>query len=636
MARTDYWADNYVEKKRNVKEAISIIKSGQRVFIGSSCGEPQHLIRGLADKSCNFSDIEIVRLLSMESTSLTLIADETKDARLNIRSFYSGSVEPKTLAKNKRFLTPVNLSYVPRLFKNRMFPLNVALIQVSPPDDFGWMSLGVSVDITLSAAMSADIVIAQVNPSMPWVLGTGFIHVNDVDVIVEYEEDLLTIGKYKGKDDDSIIARHIARLVSDGSTIQLGIGATPAQTLLAFSEKNDLGIHSEFITEGMMHLVSKGVITNRKKGLNEGKMVASNAIGTKELYEFLNYNPSIDFGPSDYVCDPRIISQHKRMVTINLATAIDLTGQVSVDAFPFNHYSGVTSINDFTRGAAMAEGGKSILILRSTDISGKKSRIFPNLNDIGVVVPRSDVNYIVTEYGAVSLLGKSYQDRAMAIISVSHPDFREELFYKAKEMGLLSAGRKLNKSLNGVYPLKLEETKIIQDIEVTIRPAKPVDERRVQEHFYGMEGIDVFTRFFHAKKRFVRDEAEGISQIDYIKHLTIVAVVGEFGFRQVIGIGEYYLNEVTNMAEVAFSVSSEWQGKKIGKILFRKLAEGARENGILGLNAYVLPENRGMVRLFKTLPYKVKTIYEGELELSLKFDEVETQDLPHNILKKDQ
>jgi len=622
MPTTSYWADDYIEKKRTVGKAIGLIRSGQRVFVGSSAGEPQYLVRELAKASRAFSDIEIVRLLSLESTPLTLIANETKDQNLNIRSFYLGSAKSEDLAKNKRFLTPANLSAIPRLFKSRKLPLDVALIQVTPPDDFGWMSLGVSVDITLAAALSAELVIAQVNSRMPWTLGTGFIHVNDVHAIVEHDEDLITIGQPPEIESANTIGRYIARLIDDGSTIQISLGTTPQATLFALSEKNDLGVHTQFLTSDMMTLVSRGVITNRKKGFNEGKLVASTAIGTKELYEFLHYNPSVDFHPSDYVNDPRIISRHNRMVAMNVAMAMDLTGQVAADALPFNYYSGITGILDFMRGAALAEGGKSILMLTTTDITGKKSRIVPSLGDTDVVVPRGDVHYVVTEYGAVNLFGKSYQERALAIISIAHPDFRDELFHEAKKMGLLTPDRVLKKSLHGVYPIKLEEIIRVDSEEVTIRPAKPVDERRIQEHFYNMAEEDIYTRFFHAKKRFVREEVEGISQIDYIKQLTLVAVVGEFGFGRVVAVGEYSLNEMNNMAEVAFSVSKDWQGKGLGKILMRKISATARENGISGLCAYVLSQNKNMIRLFNTLPYKVRTTFDADTELSCRFDEL--------------
>jgi acyl-CoA hydrolase/N-acetylglutamate synthase-like GNAT family acetyltransferase len=622
MPSSSYWADKYIENKRSAEAALSLIKPAQRVFIGSSCGEPQHLVRELSEASSYFKDIEINRLMTMETTPLTLIANKTGDQSLNIRSFYLGSAKPKAIARNKRFITPINISAVPRLFKSRLLPIHVALIQVSPPDDFGWLSLGVSVDITLSAALSADLVIAQVNARMPRILGRSFIHVNDVDVFVEYDEPLLTIGETPELAAANDIGRLIARLIEDGSTMEIGLGSTHQATLLALADKNDLGIHTEYMTNDIMHLFSRGVITNRKKGFNEGKMVASGAIGTEELYEFLDDNPAIEFHPSDYVNDPSVISRHNKMVSMKVAMTIDLTGQVAADALPHNHFSGVTGMLDFLRGAVQSRGGKSILLLPATALKGKKSRIVPQLDDEAVVVPRGDVHYVVSEYGAVNLFGKSLQERAMAMISIAHPDFRDELFYEAKKMGLLSAERTLNESIHGVYPIHLEETMAIDGEQITIRPAKPVDERRIQEHFYNLEKDDVVARFFHDKNSFVHDEVKGVSLIDYIKDLTIVAVVGEFGFGQVVGVGEYLLDPATHEAEVAFSISKSYQKKGLGKILLNKLAFAARENGISGLMAYTSPHNRGMIKLFKTLPYKVDSFFDGEiLKLSCRLDQ---------------
>ena len=622
MPLSSYWADNYVENRRTAQQALGLIKPAQRVFIGSSCGEPQHLVRELSEASDYFKDIEINRLMTLETTPLTLIANKSGDQSLNIRSFYLGSAKPRAIARNKRFITPINLSAIPRLFKSRLLPIHVALIQVSPPDDFGWMSLGVSVDITLAAALSADLVIAQVNSRMPRILGRSFIHVNDVDVFVEYDEPLLTIGETPELEAANDIGRLIARLIEDGSTMEIGLGSTHQATLLALADKNDLGIHTEYLTSDIMHLFSRGVITNRKKGLNEGKMVASGAIGTEELYEFLNDNPAIEFHPSDYVNDPSIVSRHAKMVSMNVAMTIDLTGQVAADALPHNHFSGVTGMLDFMRGAVQSQGGKSILLLPATALQGKKSRIVPELDDEAVVVPRGDVHYVVSEYGAVNLFGKSLQERAMAMISIAHPNFRDELFFEAQKMGLLSPERTLSESLHGVYPIHLEETIDIDGEPVTIRPAKPVDERRIQEHFYNLDKDDVVSRFFHEKTSFVHDEIKGVSLIDYIKDLTVVAVVGEFGFGRIVGIGEYLLNPASNEAEIAFSISKSYQKKGLGKILLNKLAAAARDNGIAGLMAYTSAQNRGMIKLFKILPYKVDSFFDGEmLELRCRFDQ---------------
>jgi len=622
MAIETYWADNYVKKKKTAYEAIGMIRPGQRVFTGASCGEPQSLLRVLADEFQNFPDLEVVRLLSLESTPLTLIANKSADRSMNIRSFYAGSAKPEGLARNIKYITPINLSAVPRLFKSRLLPINVALIQVSPPDDFGWMSLGVAVDVTLAAAYSADLVIAQVNKNMPRVLGRSFIHVNDVDVFVERDEELLTVENPPELEAANIMAGYIARLIDDGSTIQIGLGTTSQAVMLALSEKNDLGIHTQYLTDDIMKLISKGIITNRHKGFNDGKVVASSALGSKYLYEFMDDNPAIEFYPSDYVNDPGIISQHNRMVSMNVGMAVDLTGQVAADALPFNYFSGITGMLDFIRGSALSKGGKSFILMTSTTASGKKSRIVPTLTDTAVVVPRSDVNYVATEYGVVNLFGKNIQERAVALISIAHPDFREQLFENAKKMNLIGRERTVKDALQAVYPLKIEQTIEISGQDITIRPAKAVDERRIQEHFYSLDKEDIISRFFHEKDRFVTDEMESVSQVDYIKKLTLIATVGEYGFSEVVAIGEYQLDEADNIAEVAFSVSKSFQGLGLGKHLIKKLAEVARENGIAGLMAYTSPKNESMIRIFKALPYKVRTtLQEGTVVLSCRFDD---------------
>jgi len=623
MTKSIYWADNYLEKRRSPEDAIKTIRPGQRVFIGSACGEPQVLVQALADQAHLFSGLEIVRMMSHESAPLTEIANKTYEANFSIRHIYLGSARSESFRNNLRFVTPMNMSEVPSLFKSRKLPIDVAMIQVSPPDDFGWMSLGVSVDVTMSAAYSAGKVIAQVNPRMPRVMGQSFIHVNDVDLIVEHEEELLTIAPAPRSELSTWIGRHISRLIEDGSTLQVGLDANSQATAQALSDKNDLGFHSQYLTNDIMHLYALGVITNRKKGLNDGKMVASAALGSKELYEFLHDNPAIEFHPADYVNDPFVISRHNRMVSLNVAKVVDLTGQVSAEAVAQTLFAGVSGIPDFVRGAKRSPGGKSILMLRSTTPDGKQSRIIPQMCNEAVVVSRGDVHYVATEYGVVNLFGKSLQERVIAMISIAHPKFRDELFEAAKEMRLVGPERTLGEAARAVYPVNLEDSVVVDGETITIRPAKPVDERRIQEHYYHLDKEDVFLRFFHEKNSFERWEVEGKSQIDYKKDLTLIAIIGESGFGRVVGVSEYLLLVESNMAEVAFTVSKDFQGKGLGKIFLRKMAEAAREQGISGLMAYTATHNQAMIHLFKTLPYKVRTAFDGEaVTLSCKFDEL--------------
>jgi RimJ/RimL family protein N-acetyltransferase len=428
-----------------------------------------------------------------------------------------------------------------------------------------------------------------------------------VDYIVEHEEELLTINPMPELETANIISKHISRLIDDGATLQTSLGVTNEATMVCLAEKNDIGIHSQYLTDSIMRLFSLGVVTNKRKGFNEGKLVAGSAVGSNLLYEFCDDNPSIEFHPSDYVNNPAIIARHNSMVSLNTAMAIDLTGQVAADALPYNNYTGINGLLDFTRGAAMSENGKSILMMTSTANHGRQSRIVPCLADIPVVVPRGDVQFIATEYGVVNLFGKTLQERALALISIAHPDFRDELFAKAKELNLIDVERKFKQAIKGVYPVKYEQTIEINGIPITFRPVKPVDQRGVQEHYYTMNRGDIVSRFFHEKKSFVHDQIETTYEIDYVNDLTIVATIGELGFEKIIAVGEYFRNTIINMAEIAFSVSGEYQGMGIAQILQAKLAMAARDNGIKGLIAYTSPQNKGMIRLFNKLPYSISS-----------------------------
>jgi RimJ/RimL family protein N-acetyltransferase len=296
---------------------------------------------------------------------------------------------------------------------------------------------------------------------------------------------------------------------------------------------------------------------------------------------------------------------------------------VTAEASAQTLYAGVSGIPDFVRGARRSKGGKSIIFLPSTTPDGKKSTIIPMTSDVAIVVPRGDVHWVATEYGVANLFGKSLQERVIAMISIAHPDFRDELLSSAKDMGMIGRERSLGEAVKAVYPVRLEDSIVRDGKKITIRPTKPVDERRMQEHYYHLDKSDVFSRFFHEKTSFNRSDLENKSHIDYIKDLTLIGVVGEVGFDEVIGVGEYLMLIESNMAEVAFSVSKEYQGMGLGRIFLHKLAEAARSNGISGLVAYTVPNNKAMINLFKTLPYKVKTAFEDDaIILTCKFSEL--------------
>lgn len=612
----------YGKKLITAEKAVKSISQGKRVFVGSFCGEPQHLVSALINNTSNFFDIELIRFLNLEGSLMGLVAEETKGRSYHVRSIYQGSGMLTGLSAAKRFLTPVNLYMVPQLFLKRHIPIHYAMVQVSPPDEFGWMSLGISVDITLAAAQAADIVIAQVNSNMPRIPGYGMLHIDDVDYIVEHDEELLTTYPVPDLPGMENIAGYLSNLVDDGSTIQLGPGIPSELADKALGNKNDLGVHSQFILDSMLTLCRKGVITNRRKGFNDGKMVAFGAIGSNELYRFLEMNPAVEFRPSDYVSNPRIIARHNKMVAINLASAIDLKGQVSADGMPQNHFADVAGMVDFTRGASMANGGKTIIVIPSVSLDEKQSNIIAEISTGAVAIPAPDATYIVSEYGVVNLFGKNIQERAMAIISISHPKFRDELFMKAKELGLISQERSINESINGIYPAWMEETIESGGEKITFRPAKTTDSRLIQEHFYSMDKKDISKRFFGFRMHFFWDELKNMFMVDYKSKFSVIAYVGEEGLGKVVGVGMYCIDEGRDIAEVAYSLDQGWQGKGIAARLQQKIVDAARHNGIAGLYAMTFPDNNSMIKLFKRLPYKISNRFEdGALIMEASFSE---------------
>ncbi len=615
-------AAEYRKKLTGAKAAIGRIPQGKRIFVGSFCSEPQHLVSVLLQNTEKFFDIELIRFLNLEGSLMGLTADETKGRSYHVRSIYQGSGMLTGLSSTRRFLTPMNFFMVPSLFSKRHIPLHYALVQVAPPDDFGWMNLGVSVDITLAAAQAADVVIAQVNSEMPRVPGYGMLHIDEVDFIVEKNEELLTTYPLPDLPGWENIAKFVSNLVEDAATVHVSPGIPPELIVAALGQKNDLGVHCQFLLDSIHALHGRGIVTNRKKGYNDGKMVASGAIGSNELYRFLDQNPAVELRPSDYVSNPRIISNHHKMTAIHLATQIDLKGQVAADGIPQNHYADVAGMVDFARGASMAPGGKTIVIIPSAPFDESESNIIPEISAGSIVIPASDTTYVVSEYGVVNLFGKNIQERAMAMIGIAHPKFRDELFVKAQELGMVGRERKIHESLMGVYPAWMEETCEIDGQKVTFRPAKSTDSRLIQEHFYEMDQSDVNKRFFGMRLHFFWDELENMFLVDYKNRFSVIAYLGEEGLGKVIGIGMYGAEEGKEMAEVAYSLDRKWQGKGIAAKLQTKIVDAARHNGFAGLCAMTFSYNKTMIKLFRKLPYKISTKYEdGDLLLEARFSE---------------
>jgi GNAT superfamily N-acetyltransferase len=486
----------------------------------------------------------------------------------------------------------------------------------------GYVSLGISVDITKTAAETARYVVAEVNQNMPRTLGDSFLHISQISALVENNTPLLEFEQKSPGNIAQSIGQWIADLIDNESTIQTGVGKIPNSVFPYLKNKKDLGVHTETFTDGLIDLIESGVVTCRKKTLHPGKVVAAFCMGTRRLYEYINNNPLFEFRPCQYVNDPYVIAQNDRMVSINSALTVDLTGQVCSDSLGFEFYSGIGGQVDFVRGSAMSKRGKSIMVLPSTTEDGKISRIVPYPSPgSGVVVTRGDIHYVVTEYGIAYVHGKSIRDRAMMLINIAHPDFRDELLEAARRQGYIYRDQTLPVVL---YPKEYEINWVDnQGTPVFFRPVKATDERAIQDLIYGLPEQDIYTRFFHSLKSFSHKVAMPLAAIDYDNKMAIAAVIGKEepeGREEIVAIGQYMNNSNTRYAEVAFTTHQDWQHRGIGTFLLRYLIRIAKEKNIEGFTADVLSRNRSMMRVFSKSGYPMTTHLDtGVYELKISF-----------------
>ena len=414
----------YKSKLITADQAATKIVSGNRVATGHACAEPITIINAMVKNKDAYKDVEIVHMVPMGKDEYTKPGMESHFIH---NALFVGASTKEAVAQGRADFTPVFFSKIPDLFR-KYLPIDVALIQVSSPDEHGCCSFGVSVDYTKTAAECAKVVIAEVNKQMPRTMGDSFINLSDIDYIVESNHPLIELTPPKIGDVEKAIGKNCASLIEDGSTLQLGIGAIPDAVLLFLKEKKDLGIHSEMISDGVVELVEAGVITGKAKTLHKGKIVVTFLMGTKRLYDFVDNNPMVEMYSVDYVNDPSVVAKNNKMVCVNSAIQVDFMGQVNAEMIGPTQFSGTGGQVDFIRGASMAKNGKAIIAMPSTACKGKVSRIKPYLDEgAAVTTLRNDVQYVVTEYGIAQLKGKTLKNRAKALINIAHPDFRNEL-----------------------------------------------------------------------------------------------------------------------------------------------------------------------------------------------------------------
>jgi acyl-CoA hydrolase/GNAT superfamily N-acetyltransferase len=601
----------YEKKRVSVEDAIiGYIKPGSRIFIDSGCSEPVDLTKKLIELGLKLPDVEILHFLSLSDLDYYETAGGIEDLFRHNALFIGKSLR-KYIDRGQADYTPMLLSEIPKLFKSGKMHLDTALIQVSPPDKYGYCSYGINVDIVKPITEVADCVIAEINPNMPRTLGDSFIQMDDIDAFVVSEHEIIEYSYSKPNETAEKIAGFVASLIEDESTIQMGIGVIPNAVTAKLTEKKDLGVHSEVFSDGIVDLVENGIVTCKKKTLHKDKIICSFVLGSKRLYNFVDDNPMVEFHPCDYTNDPFIISQNKKQVAINAALTVDLTGQVNSDSIGHRFFSGIGGQVDFIRGAGRSNNGKPIIVVPSTALlkNGKKvSRIVPYLQPgSGVVITRGEVHYVVTEWGIAYLYGKSIRERVLQMINIAHPDFREELLEQAKKWNYVYSDQKLPVSIDGriaIYPQKYETKLSLKNSKtIMIRPVKPTDERMIQELHYSLDDKDRYLRFFTPMKDFRHKKIQPMINIDYITDMILVGIERYNEKEKIVAMGGFFKTNQPSLAELAFVVHKNWRGLGISRFLLEYLAQIARELNYKSFGASILVQNQAMLHIINTSGY---------------------------------
>ncbi|MBK8996014.1 MAG: GNAT family N-acetyltransferase [Myxococcales bacterium] len=616
---TTDWKTRYADKISSPQAAVKLIHRGRRILIGSGAAEPTSLVEALVSHGDHLADNEIVHLLTLGPAPYVAPGLEH---RFRHTAFFIGQNVRAAVQEGRADFMPVFLSEIPSLIRSRRVRIDVVLVQVSPPDEHGYVSLGVSVDIVRAGVDSADLVIAEVNPNMPRALGDSFVHVSRIEKLVPVDRPLYELEPEPLDDVCRAIGRHVASLIPDGATLQTGIGRIPHAVIEALRTRHDLGVHTEMLSDSIVDLVEAGVITGKKKTLLPGKIVTSFVMGSKRLYDWVHDNPAVELRPSEFTNDPFVIARHDNMIAINSALAVDLTGQVAADTLMGRFFSGIGGQVDFIRGAARSRGGKPIIALPSTAKEGKASRIQAGLEEgAGIVTSRGDVHYIATEFGVADLWGKSIRERATALTEIAHPDFRAELLNAAKARKYVFVDQTVSRAR---YPWEEESDVELGGKRLRVRPVRAADLETLQDMFYRLSDESTYLRFLQHKKSHPYEEMLDLVNLDYTSNMALVVCDENGPAPDILAMARYDVDPATGFADIAFVVRDEWQGKGLGTLLMRRMAEIGRERGLAGFTATVHSTNAKMLGVFHKSGLKVRTnLDSGVYSVKMRYPEPE-------------
>jgi acyl-CoA hydrolase/GNAT superfamily N-acetyltransferase len=578
-------------------EALRLsLRPGDSVFVGTACATPRHLVAALEALDPAPPGLELLHFLT--DRALPHDAQGRATTRYRHRCFFVGNDVRAAVRQGLADYVPLSLARVPGLMAIGRIPVDVALIQVSPPDAEGRVSLGVSVDVTLAAVQRARVVIAEINPAMPRTQGASTLPLGRIHHLVAVDTPVIEYLHTPLADPAMAqMARYISSLIDDGSTLQIGLGRVANEALKHLVDRQDLGIHSDVITDAILPLLEKGILTGRRKTDQAGRIVTSFAMGTRALYDLIDGNPAFSFQPIDAVCDPAVLARQHKLVSVTQAFAIDLTGQVCADQRHGEFYGGVAAQAEFLQAASRSPGGKAIICLSATEDDGRTSRIRAQLlAGEGVAMARNDVHYVVTEFGVAYLFGKSIRERAIALIQIAHPESRPALLAAAQQLGHVPADQRL-RNLRA-YAVQDERTvNVAGHPPVLLRPVTAADGGGLRELFHQLPPRDVYTRFFRKLQALSNSDVQRLVNLDDENEVALLAVTGTREQPTLVAHGMYVIDPSTNLAETAFIVHPDWQGLGLGRALQQRLAEHAQARGVRGFVADILPTNERMIRL---------------------------------------
>jgi len=616
------WKDKIVSPE----EVLDGIKPGMNIFLGTGVTEPRTLVKQLmASTKSNLRDLELIQLLSFGDA---LPVDERYSRKYRLKTFFSGWVASEAITAGRVDFIPSRNSRIPWLFKSGIIDVDAAFVQISPPDEAGFSSFGVSVDVARYAMEHASLVVGEINEHIPCTHGDTVVHTDDFNYLVHSTEPPLYFPRWPMDPVFDKVAANVASIVEDGSCIAFFIGPLFEALARHLSRKRNLGVHSLLITDALMDLIKSGAVTNRNKGLFRHKSVAAYAMGTPELMKWLDHNPLVEFQGIDIATDPGSMGRNDRFITILPARKVDLTCNISLHVGKGNVSPGSGEAHEAFTGAALSKGGRGIFALPSRNLEGKSNILLSAEDFPDQFTNRESLDLIITEYGVASMRGRSTRERALALIDIAHPDDRGELVRRAKETNILYPDQKYLAESGHRYPVDISCTHVFKgNISVHFRVIRPSDEEAMRKLFYRFSDQAVYYRYFSPIKTMPHITMQEYVNVDYRHIMSIVGLIEESGIEHIIAEGRYVLLKDRPYADVAFIVDEKLQNTGVGSFLFDTLIKIARKRGIKGFTADVLTENKPMMKVFEKAPLPIHAVVRsGAYELTIPFSEEEEKE----------